>query len=507
MRLNPLGRAFLLLPAFGVGACAIEPEPLTTDDLKLQASTLVTRVVADQEDITRSIDVFEAMARALKYNLDHKVEIYDEALRAVELRAAHAGMLPTLVSNAGLANRDNHLASSSFNLVTNAPNFGFSTSQDQRGKTADIVFGWHILDFGLSYVRAQQAADKVLISAENRRKVMHRVIEEVRAAYWKAVSAERLDARLRSLESRVRRALGNARSLARGGETSPIAAVTYRRELIEVQRTVQELRRELSLARHQLAALMNVKPGTSFRISLPPRSLKTTGSLGLASDAMIEIALAQRPEIRDVSYRQRINRREATAAMLELLPGIQVYAGANYDHNSFLLNNDWVSWGARASWNVMKLFTHRERAAVIAAQDDLLDQRALALTMAIMTQIHVSRARYAHVAHEHATATDYLMTQRNLVGLLRAEHAAGKISEQTLLREELNELVAEVRADMMTGQVEQAKAAILTALGSDVVDPEAATNASIPSIASGLRRLWWQRNLMTSWTTTATVAR
>ena len=154
----------------------------------------------------------------------------------------------------------------------------------------------------------------------------------------------------------------------------------------------------------------------------------------------------------------------------------------------------------------MKLFTHRERAAVIAAQDDLLDQRALALTMAIMTQIHVSRARYAHVAHEHATAADYLTTQRNLVGLLRAEHAAGKIREQTLLREELNELVAEVRADMMAGQVEQARAAILTALGSDLVDPEVVTSAGISSIANGLRRLWWERSSMTSWTTTATIA-
>lgn len=506
MRLHTLGRA-VLLPVVGVGACAVSPEPLTTDELKSQAASLATRVVVDQESVSRAIDVYEAMARALKYNLDHRVEIYDEALRAVELRAAHIGMLPTLVSNAGLANRDNQLGSSSFNLVTNAPNFGFSTSQDQRSRTADIVFGWHILDFGLSYVRARQAADKVLISAENRRKVMHRVIEEVRTAYWKAVSAERLDARLRSLEARVRRALGNARSLARGGDTSPITALTFRRELIEVQRTVQELRRELSLARHQLAALMNVKPGTHFKLHLNSRSYRGIRPIGLASETMIEIALAQRPEIRDVSYRKRINRHEATAALLELLPGIQVYAGANYDHNSFLLNNDWVSWGAKASWNAMKLFTHRDRAAVIAAQDDLLDQRALALTMAIMTQIHVSRARYNHFTHEQTTAADYLATQRNLVRLLRSEHAAGKISEQTLLREELNELVAELRADMMASHVEQAKAAIVTALGSDLVDPEIAVDASVTTIADELRRLWWQRSSMASWDTTTAVAK
>ncbi len=482
--------------------CALAPDPLTADALAETAHALGARVTAEQEPASHAIDVYEAMARALKYNLDHKVELYNEALSNAELRASHAGMLPTLVADAGLTNRNNELGSSSFNLVTNVPNFGSSTSQDKRNHTADIVFTWNVLDFGLSYVRAQQAADKVLIAAEARRKVMHRIVEEVRTAYWKAVSAERLDARLRGLEGRVRRALNNSRALTKGGDTSPITAVTYRRELIEVLRTVQELRRELSLAKYQLAALMNLKPGTKYGIHVPMHNPQTDG-VRLGADGMIDAALQNRPEVRDVTYRRRINTLEARAALLELLPGIGIYAGANYDHNSFLLNHDWVQWGTKASWNVMKLFHHRHREQVIGAQDALLDQRSLAVAMAIMTQVHVSRARYVHFSYENKTAQDFLAAQRELVGHLRVEQRADRVSEQTVLREELGEMVAEVKADVMAANVQSSKAAIYTAIGLDLVPVNEAGSASVSQLATGLKRVWIDRGAQTSWSPTA----
>ena len=40
-----------------------------------------------------------------------------------------------------------------------------STSQDKRLRTSEIAFSWNVLDFGLSYVRARQTADKALIEA------------------------------------------------------------------------------------------------------------------------------------------------------------------------------------------------------------------------------------------------------------------------------------------------------------------------------------------------------
>ena len=124
------------------------------------------------------------------------------------------------------------------------------------------------------------------------------------------------------------------------------------------------------------------------------------------------------------------------------MPGIQLFAGANIDTNSFLLHDQWVNWGAKASWNVMRLFQYPARRDVIEAQDAALAQKDLSLTLAVMTQIHVSRARIAIISRELDTAKTYASTQRQLLHHIRAEYRADRVSEQTLLREELNEAVA-----------------------------------------------------------------
>ena len=271
----PISKSARLMIAAGsaaiLSACAVSPDPLTQEELAIASADYSARAAAGQEPISKPIDLYEAMARALKYNLDHHVEIVQTALRVAELDLSHFSLLPNAVANTGYAERDNFSASSSLNLVTKEPNFGASTSQEKRLTTRDITFSWSILDFGLSYVRARQAADKVLIAEEARRKAVHRLVEDVRTAYWRAVSSERLMTRLRALEGRTQKALQSSRTLSAGGESSPITQLTYERELVEMKRTLQELERDLSIAKSQLAALMNLTPGTRFSIVVPAR--------------------------------------------------------------------------------------------------------------------------------------------------------------------------------------------------------------------------------------------
>ncbi len=256
--------------------------------------------------------------------------------------------------------------------------------------------------------------------------------------------------------------------------------MTYRRELIEVQRVLKELQRDLSVARMQLAALMNIDPNSPFTLAQPTDAGSPVLSLGAAD--LVRMAMENRSELRDVEYRRRINQREADAALLEMLPGIQLYAGANMDSNSFLLHDQWLNWGAKAGWNVIKVFQYPARKEVINAQDDLLDRKALALTMAIMTQVHVSRVRLAHFQRELQTAHDYNKTQQNLATLVNAEHVADRVSEQTVLREQLSAMVAQVRLNIAEASVASAKASLLASVGIDPPDGkvQGAISGAIP---------------------------
>ncbi len=482
----------IAIPLCGVVGCAVSPIPLSDHELSAAADANLAQVVADQEPVSGPVTLYEAMARALKYNLDNRVEEAEAAVRVAELDLSHYSLLPGIVANSGYAGRENFNASSSFNLENNTANFGSSTSQEREIRSADVGISWNILDFGLSYVRARQTADKVLIQDEMRRKVIHRVVEDVRTAYWRAISADRLMLRLSKLEGETRKALAETRTLYEQRETSPITALTYERELVEIKQKIGEIQRDLNTAKAQLAALMNIKPGTPFQLAMESRKAKSL-QLTASMDDMVSTAVYNRPELREVQYRQRINLREADAALLEMLPGMQLYAGSNFDSNSFLLNADWTNWGAKASWNLLKVFSYRTRQGVIDLQDDMLTARSLALTMAVITQIHVSRIRFFHAQKELQTAAEYRDVQRRLLEQMRAEARAERISKQTIIREEMNTLVAEAKYDIAYAQLQNAYANLFSSMGLDPYAWEVDRRQSLRDVTATLQQLWFER--------------
>lgn len=493
-----------IVVSVGLSACSVAPQPAIFSDIKQFSADKLLRVAANQEPVSGPIDLYQAMARALKYNLDTKVELKQKALKIKSLDLANYKLLPDFVSNTGYAGRSNYSGSNS-QLLTGSKNKLFQTKKDlgienvsnstssQRNVVAqDLTFTWHVLDFGLSYVRAKQTANEVLIAEQVKRKVVNATIEAVRSAYWRAISGERLLHKLRWLEGRVHLALNETRALYKLRKTSPITALTFERELVSIKREIQKLEGSLKTARFQLAALMNLPPNQKFRLVQPRRSLRDL-RLSIPPSTMVTVAMRNRPEVIELLYKNRINDEETTAALLELLPGLQLYAGANFDSNDFLFNQNWLSWGAKASWNLIRLFQYPARKSVIQGKSELLDAQALSLTMAIMLEVHVSRARYLHARREFATSSEYLGVQRRLLRQIRSEASANRVSKQTRLREEMNTLVAEVKRDIAYATVQNAYANVFASLGLDPHWSRFDKNTSVKSLARSLRRLWLER--------------
>ena len=145
MRARAVARILALFVGLSVCGCSVVPKPFSKADFASNANVNLATVSARQERVAKPIDLHEAIARALKYNLDYKVEAVQTSLRTAELNLASYALLPNLVANSGYAARNNELASSSYNLSTNTQNFAASTSQDLRSKTADLTFSWNIL--------------------------------------------------------------------------------------------------------------------------------------------------------------------------------------------------------------------------------------------------------------------------------------------------------------------------------------------------------------------------
>ena len=493
---GPLTRSAGLITGVAMAAllagCQIQPKPLSEMTLSAYADDKLARVTAAQEPITGTVTLYDAMARALKYNLDYRIEIANRLLADRRLRSASVDMLPKLVANGGWADRNNTSASYSQTLFAGVRTTDPTFSNKHGNFAGDVTFSWHILDFGLSYVRAKQAADSALIAEETKRKVINRIMEDVRTAYWRAVSADRLLAGFHKLRHRAERALGQSKKLLRGRQTSPVAALSYQRELVDIKRQIHRLERELKTAKMQLAALMNVDPGSQFALHIPKRKL-TDLTIDTSGDEMVRLALNNRPEIRELAYRDRINKDDATAALLEILPGASVYAGANLDTNDFLYNANWVSYGAKVGWNLMRVFTYPAAKARVDANGKVIDAQALATTMAVMTQVYVARARYKYLHRSAATAAEYYSVQSRLKAQVQASVRADVASEQTLIREEMNTLVAAVQYDIAYADLQNAFAAIYAAVGVDPHDGVIDTGRSVEALSRSLRETWRNR--------------
>jgi len=485
----------LVLTGFVLSGCSVKLQPLDVEELEAKREARLEQFTAEQEEITRPVTLYDAMARALKYNLDYKVELYEEALRSSEAELVNLDKLPRLVANAGFSNRDNFSGSSSSELLDSTSvgeeSLVSSTSSDRNVRDGDLTLSWDILDFGLSYVRAKQSADAVLIANERKRRVANRIIEDVRTAYWRAVSAERLVDKLSNLESDIERALTESDAAYRKRQTSPLAALTYQRELLDIQNTIQTMHSESFAAKRQLAALMNVDPTSDFSLALPQRQSQDA-EIELKPDAMMRYALLHRPELRELNYEQRISENEATGALLNLLPSLRFFGGFNYNSNDFLFNNDWLSWGARASWNIFEVFKYPHVKKTNELQQDLLDQRALALTMAVVTQVHVSASRYEIARRRLATSGKYFDVNNNIMEQTQIGYDARKVSYQNFVREKMNSIVAEARYDVARASVENAYANVFASIGQDTFGDIDVSESSVADLGTHLQNHWNQ---------------
>ncbi|MEM7465994.1 MAG: Ig-like domain-containing protein [Pseudomonadota bacterium] len=484
-RLYPLVGISLLVLVTG---CAVTPVPLTDEELQTQRNDSKQEIVDSQEAVNGPIDLSEAIARALRNNLDLQLEITERTLATKELELTRYDQLPELVADIDFRGRNNFTGASSRSLFTGRQSLEASTASERDVLTGNLNLTWNVLDFGVSYFRAQQAADQVLIADEERRKVVNQIVQDVKTAYWRAVSSDRLNDQLGILLSRVETAIADSKEIIAQKLDKPLTPLTYQRELITIKRELQELQRELSLAKIQLAALMNLAPGQDYELVVPD-SVSEAKEPPFLPTEMEDIALAHRSEMREIAYRKRIQSQEVKAKLLELLPGVNLDFGKTYSSNTFLFNNNWLGYGNRITWNLINIFRYPATKKTLEAQSDVLGARTLALSMAIMTQVHVAYARYEHARQELGTATEYRDTQHDILDQIRAAAATKSVSEQSVIREEMNNLLAEAKYDIAHADLESAFASLYAAMGSDALqgqDSYESTSALAAAVEEGL---------------------
>ncbi len=486
MKIRITRPALLVAACFTValaGCGALAPVPFEPEEVKERVAQDRLNMYADQEPVTGAITFHEAAARALKYNLDYKLKLMESALSKSLHDVSTYEMLPRVVAGAGYAWRSNDSGGTSIGIEDRQVSLRPSTSQERERTLANLTFSWSVLDFGVSYYRAQQKADQVLMAEERRRKVAQNVLQDVRNSYWRALGAQRLIGRVDTLLVRVNKALERAKQVERDGLMPQPQVLAYQRALLDAVNLLTLRRQDLELARAELSALMSIPPGTQYtlaedkEVGLPP----VPGNL----EELEQMALEKRPEIMEEWYRKRVTENDIKAAKLLLWPNLSLDAGLQYDSNKYNYNSHWTDVGMRLSWNILKLAQYPALERAHEHQNKTDDMRRMALSMAVLTQIRVGVQRYGLALSELKFAEEGLRVDSRLHNFASASASSQADSELELIRAEARALLSEYQRYASYGNAQAAWGRVYNSVGLDVL-PETIDSNDVKTLAGAM---------------------
>jgi multidrug efflux system outer membrane protein len=469
--------------------CSLTPAPLTQQERQTQIVADQVALFKDQEPLNGPLTLYQAMSRALKYNQDHRVKMMERAVAEGQASLAKFDLLPDLVAAAGYNSRNNFNASSSRSISTGRQSLETSTSQDRSRFMGDLSLRWNILDFGVSYFSAQQEGNKVLMTAENRRKIAHNIIKDVRSAYWRALSAQRMAGKIEPVLAEAQRALGLAKQAEDEKLRSPLDSLRYRKSLLEIVRRLEALLDQQRLAKAELAGLINLPPSREFTLADEGNDLwPTIAKPKISLAQMDELALQLRPELRQEIYQTRVSADEVKKAILRMLPGVELQLGGNYDSNTYLLNQNWGEIGAQISKNLFEILSAPQAIATAETQESLAHSKRLAAYMAILTQVRMAKQQLDLAENQFQRTTELDdMNQKIHHHVLNSELVEA-LSSLERIRISLDSVLSALQKHQAYAESQEALAQLYVSLGFDPL-PKTIEDSSIETLAKAIETI------------------
>lgn len=467
-RLGKLTRPIMptLVAALLVAGCAVTPDPLTSEQLKLQGRNDIETLFIETEPLPEILTLSEAIARALKYNLDHRVKMAEEALALGRLGIDRLDFLPKSKSRADYRSRSRPYGRSRSDTGTKDPGDSYYYLEKQTTST-DLVLSWNILDFGISYFTAKQNTDHALIATERRRKAIHDLIRDVRSAYWRVAASQVLEDPIRDTLELAQNELANVDTQLRENLKEPLDANHYKKMLLENIWELESIEQELSTAHIDLALLINEKPGTIIRVVVPEEGVLQPPKWDTSMDEMERLAFLNNPDIREGFYESRIAIQETHKAIVRTLPGIELASSYRYDSDDSLKSNDWHEWSTGLTWNVFNILSAPKRIEYAELAEQVAEMQRLALRMAVLAQVHVVDRQFRDALKQFQLADSLSQVNRRIAELVKIR-LAGDRSIRDFVYEQTDAITSQLQRYETYADLEAAYGRIHATLGLDI---------------------------------------
>jgi len=451
------------------GCASIEPQALSHSEIYATLQADKQALSKDIEPLNGPLTLDEAIARAIKYNAEHRLKMMEEALASGTLEVGNFDMLPKLVASAGYRDRNNDYITRSQDSVTGQQSLANPfISSGRSATTTDLTFSWSLLDFGQSYYAAKQNADRVLVAQERRRKALYTLIQDVRTAYWRVVAAQSLKGKVQSAIVDAGRALKDAERAENERLRNPLEALRFQRQLLENLRMLETVEQELSAARIELASLTRLPLSNDYTVAAPSMELSRTW-LDLPIAQLEEQALQRNADLRESMYNARIAQQETRRTMLRLFPGLSFNYGYKSSDDSYLINQHWREAGVQVSFNLFNLFALSSQKRLADAGVSLAEQKRMVTQMAVLTQLHIARLQYANAVHQYDRADAIANVENRIADHVANQALAEKQTQLEHVSQQTSLILAQLRCYQAMAAVHTASSRLQASLGMEPV--------------------------------------
>jgi outer membrane protein TolC len=433
--------------AAGLGGCSFMPTPLTLDEHQLLMQQDRIKAQSQVEPVGDLLTLNEAVARGLKYNLDHRSKLLEQAIALGTYDVSKFDMLPKVLASAGYNYRNNYFSTNATGAYSGNPSGSaepFVNSDKQYGQ-AGLMLSWSLLDFGVSYFNARQNADRIIVASERRRRTMHVLVQDIQAAYLRAAAAQKLKKDIVNTISEANVALKNSNKVESGGLRPPLDALKYQKALLDNIKILETIDLELSTARVELNQLINLPAKANLKLE-DPDSLTVPNSYSQQDTEEFEVrAIVSNAELSESVYNARIAVEETRKSMLRLFPGLTFNIGPQTSNNTYYINKNWVEGAANISFNLWNLLSAPASIKLAEQNQELAAQKRMMVQMAIISQVHLSKIQLNNSSLIYNRASEIDSVDGRIAKITASKYKEGAASQAEKVAADASYIVSKLR--------------------------------------------------------------
>lgn len=474
--------------------CSIKPTPITKSEQDELLKQDRLNAYKNVEPVGVTLTLHEAVARGLKYNLEHRAKMMEQAIALGASELSNYDMLPKVVANAGYNYRNNYFVTEAQGYYSGNPSLSepFVNSSRQYW-VGGAMLSWNLLDFGVGYYAAKQNADKVLVASEKRRRVMHLLVQDTQIAYLRAASAQKLKDDILKTIRAASVALNQSKRGKDDGLRSPVDALRYQKALLDNMKILETIDQELSTAKVELNQLINL-PASSQYLLVDPDSLVAPHAYARTQVEEFEVrALAHNADLKEGIYNARIAMLETRKSMLRLLPGLSFNYGPQASNNAYYINKNWMEGAAQISFNLWNLLLAPQVKQQALANEDLAAHKRMLMQMAVVSQVYLSKIQLDNAYKLYQRSVDIENVDLKIARITTNNEREGAASKAEKVAADASAILSRLRKYQALAQVFAASARMQATAGLEA-DIGSVDEMALSDLSSVVKKTYEQWN-------------